>query len=99
MNTVLFTSVWAWAALVAIVLLLALYRLLYTRGMYTVLHVRRSELSLIPEQILHDRRLERIDNWGQILTVDALIFGLLLAIVYLYVNVGPVAWPDPYPTF
>ena len=98
MNTVLFASFWAWTALVAIVLLLALYRLLITRGMFTVLHVRRSELSLMADQTLQDRRLERIDFWGQTLTVVAFIVGMLLAIVYLYVNVGPVNWPDPYPT-
>ena len=98
MNAVFQVSFWAWLGLVAIVLLLALYRLVFTRGFYTVLHVRRSELSLIPEQILHDRRLERIDFWGQILTVVALIFGLLLGTIYMYVAVGPAAWPNPYPT-
>lgn len=98
MNTVLTASFWAWTALVASVVLLALYRLVITRGMFTLLHVRRSALSLMPDQTLHDRRIERIDYWGQVLTVVAFILGMLLAIVYLYVNVGPVNWPDPYPT-
>ena len=98
MNAVFVASVWAWIALVAVVLVLALYRLVIARGFYTLLHVRRSELSLIPGQIRHDHRLERIDFWGQILTVAALLLGLLLALIYLYVAVGPVPWPDPYPT-
>jgi hypothetical protein len=88
MNTVLIASFWAWTALVAIVLLLALHRLLITRGMYRALHVHHTE----PPPI------ERIDYWGQILTVAAFILGMLLAVVYLYATVGPVAWPDPYPT-
>ena len=96
MNAVFSVSVWAWAALVAIVLVLALYRLAITRGVWTVLHVRRSEASLIPQQILQDHRLERIDLWGQILTVAALILGLLLAAIYMYIAVGPLE-PTPFP--
>ena len=97
MNAVFQASVWSWVGLVAVVLLLALYRLILTRGLYTVLHVRRSELSLIPEQILQDRRLQRVDFLGQILTVFAIVLGLLLATIYMYVSVGPAAWPNPYP--
>ena len=96
MNTVFVVSVWAWAGLIAIVLLLALYRLLITRGVWTVLHVRRSELSLIPEQVLQHHRLDRIDLWGQLLTAAAVILGLLLGTVYLYMAVGPLQ-PSPFP--
>ena len=96
MYTVFSVSVWAWVALVATVLLLALYRLAITRGAWTVLHVRRSELSLIPQQVLHEHRLERIDFWGQALTVAAVVLGLLLACVYLYFAVGPLQ-PVPFP--
>ena len=73
-----------WVVLVAIVLLLATFRLLMTRGRYTVLHVRRSELSMIPEQVREDHRLTRIDFWGQLLTVIAVMLGLLLSGLYLY---------------
>jgi hypothetical protein len=61
MSTAIFIVVCAWVVLVAIVLALALYRLLITRGDYSVLHVRRSELSMIPQQIMHGRRLHDID--------------------------------------
>ena len=54
---------------------------------YTVLHVRRSELSLIPEQIMHDRRLRNGDLWGQLLTVAAPSSGSPGA-VYLYKAMG-----------
>jgi hypothetical protein len=96
MNTVFVVSVWAWVALVATVLLLALYRLVVTRGLWTVLHVRQSELSLVPQQILQDHRIERIDLWGQALTAAAVILGLLLAATYLYVVIGPLP-PAPFP--
>ena len=89
MNNVFSVTMWTWIVLVTVVLLLALYRLMIIRGdYYTVLHVRSSELSLIPEQIMHDRRLRSVDLWGQLLTVVALIIGLALAAVYLYKAMG-----------
>jgi hypothetical protein len=84
MNTAISLTVWTWVVLVSIVLILALYRVVITRGDYTVLHVRRSELSMIPQQIMHDRRLHLIDFWGRLLTIAAFIIGFGLAAVYLY---------------
>ena len=85
MNSVFSVTIWTWIVLVAVVLLLALYRLMIIRSdYYNVLHVRSSELALIPEQIKHDRRLRSVDLWGQLLTVLALIIGLALAVMYLY---------------
>ena len=84
MISVFSASVLTWVALIAIVLILALYRLAITRGDYTVLHVRRSELSMIPQQILQTRRLQIIDSWGRWITALVLIFGTILAAVYLY---------------
>jgi hypothetical protein len=89
MNSVFSVTIWTWIVLVTVVLLLALYRLMIIRSdYYTVLHVRSSELSLIPEQIKHDRRLRGVDLWGQLLTVVSLIIGLALAAVYLYKAMG-----------
>ena len=88
MNTLIVVAAWAWVLVVTVVLLLAAYRMLVTRGSYTVLHVRRSELSLIPQQIMQDQRLDRIDWWGQVMTVVALASGLVIAGIYLYVAVG-----------
>ena len=89
MNNVFSITMWTWIVLVTGVLVLALYRLMIIRAdYYTVLHVVRSELSLIPEQIMHDRRLRSVDLWGQLLTVVALIIGLALAAVYLYKAMG-----------
>jgi hypothetical protein len=89
MNNVFSVTMWTWIVLVTVVLLLALYRLMIIRGdYYTVLHVRSSELSLIPEQIIHDHRLRTVDLWGQLLTVVSLIIGLALGAVYLYKAMG-----------
>ena len=89
MNVVFSLSVWAWGVLVLIALLLALYRFAITRGDYVVLHVRRSELSLVPEQLIQDRRLKLVDFWGHLLTVLALLIGLFLAAVYVYDAMDP----------
>jgi hypothetical protein len=68
-----------WSISCCVVLLLALFRRSMTRGDYTVLHMRGSELSLVPEQIIYDRCIKRVELWGQALTVVALIFKLSLA--------------------
>ena len=83
------TAVALWVALVMIVLLLATFRLALTWGKYTVLHVRRSEMSMIPEQIRDHHRLNRIDSWGQLLTTIALVLGLVLIGLYVY-----LAWTE-----
>jgi hypothetical protein len=88
MTIVLSATLWSWILLIGVVLSLALYRLMITRGDYTILHVRRSELSLIPEQIMHNSRLERVDLWGQTLTVLAVIIGIALAVMYLYTAIA-----------
>ena len=76
--------VFIWIVLVVTVLALWLYRVVITRGDYTVLHVRRSELTLIPEQLMHTHRLTRVDHWGGMLTAVAVALGIVLAALYLY---------------
>ena len=78
MNTLSSAVLWMCVMLVLIALSLALYRLLITFRDYTVLHVRRSEASMIPEQLLHRDRLKRIDFWGPLVTVLALVSAFLL---------------------
>ena len=73
-----------WVVLVGMVIGLALYRLLLTNGHFTVLHVRRSELPLVPGEVSYAQRLDRIDWWGKILTVAALAYGLAMAVGFLY---------------
>jgi hypothetical protein len=84
MTTVVSAGLAIWLVLIAAVLLLALFRMAMARGKYTVLHVRRSELSLIPQQVLQSNRLTRIDFWGQFLTALAFAIGLVLVVLYAY---------------
>lgn len=73
-----------WLVLAAVVVLLALYRLVVDKREYTVLDICRSEVLLIPNQIIRTDRLEHIDRWGKILTGVALAYGFALAVGYLY---------------
>jgi hypothetical protein len=73
-----------WAVLASVVLLLALYRNLLSKGHFTTLHVRASELPLVPGEAAYAHRLDRIDRWGKILTTTAVVYGLVLALAYLY---------------
>jgi hypothetical protein len=84
MNSILRISFEIWAAVVAVVLLLALRRLMIDKNEYTVLHIRRSEVSLIPKQVIRTAKLDRIDYWGKILTGAALLSGYILVLTYLY---------------
>ena len=77
-----------WALLASGVLLLAFYRLAVDKREYTILHVRRSEVSMIPEQVLRSERLGTIDRWGKILTGAVVVYGLALAVGYVYLSVS-----------
>jgi hypothetical protein len=82
-------SVTVWILLAAVVIGLALYRKLVSRGEFDVLHVRDSEAELIPHQQFVARRLDWIDHWGKLLTVATVVYGFLIAVVYLV-----VVWQD-----
>lgn len=73
----------AWVVIAGVVLLLALYRLAVDKRDYTVLHVRKNEVSQIPEQVIRAERLGVIDQWGKILTAVAIAYGLAMGIAYL----------------
>lgn len=82
MNLIMSAGLWAVVVLSIAALGLALFTLLASHGHYTVLHVRRSELSLIPEQVLNSQRLTRVHFLGQVLTAAAIISATVLLIVY-----------------
>ena len=76
-------SVAVWTLLAAVVIGLAIYRKLVTRGELDVVHIRDSEAALIPQQELLTRRVSWIDHWGKLLTVATVAYGFLIAVVYL----------------
>ncbi len=73
-----------WVALAAAVLLLAGYRKFLARNEDDLVHIAEGEASMISEQTVLAHKLEVIDRWGKILTVAALVYGLILAAIFLY---------------
>jgi hypothetical protein len=67
------------------VLGLALYRkLITTHGEDDLVHLSEGEERLIPHQVAITAKIDKIDRWGEILTVVTVVCGLLLAAAYLY---------------
>lgn len=73
-----------WAILAVIVLALALYRSLMALHQDHNLHIATGEAALIPRQLAFYRVMDRIDRWGEGLTVITVAGGLLLAAIYIY---------------
>ena len=71
-----------WAALALAVLVMAGYRKIVSVREDERLHLVNPSESARQLAIFH--KLERIDQWGKLLTVVAAIYGLLLAIAYTY---------------
>jgi hypothetical protein len=84
MQTAWFLSILTWVVLTAGVLALAIYRHLVARGECDVIHLRESELPLVPAQEEFAHRLEMVDFWGKALTVASVAYGLVLVAVFLY---------------
>ena len=81
-NLTIFVVVWAVFA--SIVVGLAIYRRVVAAHEDDTLHVLEAEAGMIAQQEMIARRLEVIDKWGKLLTIVTLVYGLLLACVYLY---------------
>ena len=84
MQTAWFLSILTWVVLTAGVLALAIYRHLVARGECDVIHLRESELPLVPAQEEFAHRLEMVDFWGKALTAASVVYGLVLVAVFLY---------------
>lgn len=83
--TSLIPYVGAWIFLAVLVLALALYRKLITSSEGdNYVHMSEGEAQLIPHQINVNHKIDRIDRWGEVLTVATLFAGLGLACLYLY---------------
>jgi hypothetical protein len=93
MQYALTISVVVWTLLAAVVMSLAIYRKVVSRGELDVVHIRDSEAALIPQQEFLTRRLDWIDHWGKLLTVATVAYGFLIAVVYLV-----RLWQDGNPT-
>jgi hypothetical protein len=73
-----------WIALACAVLGLAIYRRMLSTRTDEMLHVLDSEAAHVSEQAVVAHQLDLIDRWGKILTIVAVVTGILLAGLYLY---------------
>jgi len=71
-----------WVLLTLVVLALIAYRKMVSVKEDETLHLGDAMAST--QQISVAHKLEQIDKWGKLLTVIALVFGLLLAGAYTY---------------
>jgi hypothetical protein len=82
MNSHLLPFVIVWAVLAAVVLVLIFWRKAVSSHEDDSLHV--SQAGAIQEQVGMAQKLEQIDKWGKILTVIAVVYGLILGGIYFY---------------
>ena len=83
MNVSLSPFVVGWLALACTIAGLAIYRRLVSTREGDMLHVLDNE-SHVLKQAAIGHRLETVDHWGKILTVTAIVYGVLLAVGYFY---------------
>jgi hypothetical protein len=75
----------AWILLAVFVLGLALYRKFVSVQEDRYVHISEGEARFIPHQMAVNQKIEKLDRWGEILTVATLIAGLGLAAAHLYI--------------
>jgi hypothetical protein len=85
MNVLLASFIVFGAVCSAATLALLAYRIKLTYREDTSLHVNLGETSLVEHQTMVEHRLHWIDRLGPILTVLAVVYGLVLVFVYVYV--------------
>jgi hypothetical protein len=73
-----------WILMVVVVLGLALYRKFVSTPGDNYVHMSDGEARLVPHQIAVNQKINKIDHWGEVLTVVALVAGLGLACIYVY---------------
>ena len=71
-----------WALLALVVLALIAYRKIVSLKEDDTLHLGSAIATT--EQVSVSHKLDQIDKWGKLLTVIALVYGLLLAAGYTY---------------
>jgi hypothetical protein len=86
MNLNLLPYALVWGVLAAVVIALIVYRKMVASHEDDTLHVLDGEAKVIPEQMAIAQRLERIDRWGKLMTVIAIVYGLAVGAAYVYQN-------------
>lgn len=73
-----------WVLLAAVVLALIAYRKIVSNKEDETLHLGSGAETIPAQQIAIAHKLDVIDKWGKLLTVVALLYGLLLLALYTY---------------
>jgi hypothetical protein len=73
-----------WLAGASVVLGLAIYRKLVARHEDDLLHVGEFDTPKVAQQAVVASRLDVVDRWGISLTIAVVVFGMLLAGVFIY---------------
>ncbi|MEJ2008913.1 MAG: hypothetical protein P8Z30_12295 [Acidobacteriota bacterium] len=73
-----------WIPLVVVVAVLAIYRNMMAGHEDETIHVLEGDAPQVVEQVKLSRRLEVIERWGKILTAVVVVYGLVIATMYLY---------------
>jgi ABC-type Fe3+ transport system permease subunit len=81
MNLIPYIAVWVVLALIVIVL--AVQRIREGKREDATLHVLESQRE-VEQQSQMTKKIARIERWGQALTIVVVLYGLVLAGVYVY---------------
>ncbi len=73
-----------WAVLAIAILILLLYRGRLSRQEAESLHVLASDDTEISQKLTVAQKLERVERWAKILTVIAVVYGLVLLGLFLW---------------
>jgi hypothetical protein len=79
----LFPFLVLWAVLAVVVLALVVYRRVVAQQEDDALHVLEP-VGVAQHQVSLAQKLEHIDKWGKLLTAIAAVYGLILAVLYVY---------------
>ena len=73
-----------WAALALAVIGLIVYRRFVSAGEDDMIHISDAAGSVTSQQVTVAQKLDQIDKWGKTLTVITVVYGVVLASVYVY---------------
>ena len=73
-----------WALLALTVIGLIIYRRVVSAGEDDMIHVSDAAGSVTSHQVSVAHKLDQIDKWGKTLTVVTVVYGIVLAGVYVY---------------
>ncbi|MGA2040104.1 MAG: hypothetical protein ABSH42_12580 [Bryobacteraceae bacterium] len=74
-----------WVVLAAAVIGLIIYRRIIAASEDDMIHVADAgEASITAHQVAVGQKLDQIDKWGKILTAVVVVYGVVLAALYVY---------------